>query len=1038
MNLSVLAVKRPVATALLTAAVAIAGGIAYTVLPVSPLPSTDSPTIMVTASLPGANPEVMASSVATPLERQFGHIAGVSEMTSSSSTGSTNITLQFELSHNINAAAREVQAAITQARNYLPSNLPSNPTYRKMNSSEAPISIISVASNTYDESARYDAVSTILSQRLSQIPGVGEVEVGGGALPAVRIDINPLQLEHYGISLDEVASFLQKQNAHTPTGSISDGQTVGYITVNDQISKAADYRPLIVAIRNGAAVHLSDVATVTDSQENIRSAGYINGVPSVSMMIFKQAGANIVETIDRIKAEFPVLQASIPKGMRLNMVLDSSSTIRGSLHDVERTLVISVVLVVLVVFIFLRSWRATIVPGVAVPVSLIGTFAAMYLLNYSLDNLSLMALTISTGFVIDDAIVVMENIVRYIEGGRPVMEAVLRGAKEIGFTVISMSTSLVAVFIPILMMGGVIGRLFREFAVTLSVAITISLILSLTTTPMLCSLLFKSGPEKARRHHSLDRFIEKQFNNLLSIYERSVRWVVRDHSALILLLFLVTMVLNVVYLLRIPKGLFPTEDTGMIMGGLQGSQDASFEKMNGAVQRAISIVKSDPGVANVESSVGGGMFGGSTTAMMFIALKPLEERKVSAMDIVNRLRPRLMTIKEGQVFLMPGQDLHIGGRSSNAQYQYTLQADSSSDLRKWVPSLQSAMKKIPSITDINSDLLAGGLQAYLTYDRDTAARLGITPSDIDNTLNYSFSQAQVSTIYKSLNQYHVVLEAQPRFTQGPDTLADTFVQSDSGSVPLSAVSSYRMRTGPTSVSHTGLYPSSTISFNLAPGATLGHATNDIHAAENRLHIPKSVHGTFAGTAQEFQRSLGSEPLLIVTSILAIYIVLGMLYESFLHPITILSTLPSATLGATITLSLFNSDLNVISMIGMVLLVGLVMKNAIMMIDFALQMQREQGMDSEQSILSACSLRFRPILMTSASAFFGAMPLAFGTGIGSELRQPLGLTIIGGLAVSQVLTLYTTPVVYLFLDRVRVRLLGRRAFSHLPAEPKEAL
>ena len=1037
MKLSVMAVQRPVATALLTAAVAIAGTFAFTVLPVSPLPATDSPTIFVMASLPGANPEVMASSVATPLERQFGHIAGVTEMTSNSGTGSASIVLQFDLSRNINAAAREVQAAISQARNYLPTNMPSNPTYRKMNASEAPIAIISVASKTYDQSDRYDAVSTILSQRLSQIPGVGQVEVGGGALPAVRIDVNPLQLEHYGISLAQVANFLRQQNAHTPTGSISNSQTVSYIAVNDQISKAADYRPLIIATRNGAAVRLSDVATVSDSQENLLSAGYMNGLPSVDMIIFKQAGANIVETIDRIKAEFPVLQASIPKGMKLNMSLDMSSTIRASLRDVERTLLLSIVLVILVVFVFLRSWRATIIPGIAVPVSLIGTFAAMYLLNYSLDNLSLMALTISTGFVIDDAIVVMENIVRYIESGRSTAEAVYLGAKEIGFTVVSMSTSLVAVFLPILMMGGVVGRLFREFAVTLSVAIFISMMLSLTTTPMLCSLLFKTGSQKESRHGWLYRFIEKQFDGLLAVYGRSLRWVVTEHSGLILLIFLVTVALNVVYLTRIPMGLFPQEDTGSIMGGLQGSQDSSFEKMNGAIVRAIAVVKSDPGVANVVGFAGGG-FGGTTNAMMFISLKPLDERKVSATDIVNRLRPRLSTIKEGQVFLMAAQDLHVGGRSSNAQYQYTLQADTPTELRQWVPPLQREMKKLPSITDVNSDLLAGGLQAYLTYDRDTAARLGITPSDIDNTLNYSFSQAQVSTIYKTLNQYHVVLEAQPQFTQGPDTLTDTFVEGNNGSIPLGALSTYRMRTGPISVNHTGLYPSSTISFNLAPGATLGQATQDIHAVENSLHIPKSVHGTFAGTAQEFQRSLGSEPLLIVTAIVAIYIVLGMLYESFLHPITILTTLPSATLGATMTLLLFNTDLNVISMIGMVLLVGLVMKNAIMMIDFALQMERERGMSTEASILEACRLRFRPILMTSASAFFGAMPLAFGTGIGAELRRPLGLTIMGGLAVSQVLTLYTTPVVYLFLDRVRLRLVGRRGDSDLHALPQEAL
>jgi multidrug efflux pump len=1038
MKLSVIAVQRPVATTLLTAGVALAGLIAFTVLPVASLPSADSPNIMVNASLPGANPEVMATSVATPLERQFGHIAGITEMTSNSSTGSTNINLQFSMSRDINAAAREVQAAISQARNYLPTGMPSNPAYRKMNSAESPICIIGVASQTYDQGARYDTVSTILSQRLSQISGVGQVQVGGGALPAVRVEINPLQLEHYGISLSQVAGFLQQQNAHTPTGSLSDGKTVSYITVNDQISKAVDYRPLIIGTHNGAAVRLGDVADVVDSQENRLSAGYLNGVPSVQMMVYKQAGANIVETVDAIRNELPVLESSIPKGMKLKIVLDMSTTIRASLRDVERTLVIAVVLVILVVFVFLRSWRATIIPGVAVPVSLIGTFAAMYLLNYSLDNLSLMALTICTGFVIDDAIVVMENIVRYIEGGTPLQEAVFKGVSEVGFTVLSMSISLVAVFIPILLMGGVVGRLFREFAVTLSMAIFISMILSLTSTPMLCSQLFRKGFTRNEQHGWVYRFVGRLFDRLVGAYEISLRWVIRDHSALVLLVFLVTIALNVVYLTRISKGLFPTEDNGMIMGGLQGSQDSSFAKMDGALKRAEAIVMSDPAIANVMGSAGGSGFGGGATAMMFISLKPRDQRTASAADVVDRLRPKLSTLKEGQVFLMAGQDFRVGGRQSNTAYQYTLQADTPADLRKWVPMLQREMKKLPSITDVNSDMQAGALQTYLTYDRDTAARLGLTPSDIDNTLNDSFSQADVSTIYKTLNQYHVVLEAQPQFTQGPDTLNDTFTEGSSGSIPLSVVSTYQMRTGPQQVSHTGLFPSSTISFNLAQGMTLGQATADIHLAENKLNIPKTVHGSFSGTANEFQRSMGSILPLVAVAIIAIYIVLGMLFESFMHPITILSTLPSATLGATITLVLFNSNLNVISVIGMVLLVGLVMKNAIMMINFALQAERDQGMDTAEAIQQACKFRFRPIIMTSASAFFGAMPLAFGTGVGAELRRPLGLTIMGGLAVSQVLTLYTTPVVYLFLDRVRLRVFHRRASAPLPVLPQEAL
>ncbi|MDE1176338.1 MAG: efflux RND transporter permease subunit [Edaphobacter sp.] len=1033
MNLSAPAIRRPIATILLTAAIAIAGGIAFNVLPVSPLPQIDSPTISVNASLPGASPEVMAAAVATPLERQFGHIAGVTEMTSQSSTGSASISLQFDLNRDINAAAREVQAAISAARTYLPTNLPSNPTYRKVNSADAPIAILGITSESSDKGSLYDSASTILVQKLSQIQGVGQVTVGGSSLPAVRVEINPLQLEHYGLKLPDVATFLQNQNAHSPTGSIADAQTTSYITVNDQISKAIDYRPLIVGTKNGSAVRLEDIADVVNSTESVRSGGYVNGQDSVSIIVFKQPGANIIETVDRIKGELPAMQAAIPAGQKITLILDQTTTIRASLHDVERTLVISIVLVILVVFVFLRNWRATIIPGVAVPVSLIGTFAVMYLLGYSLDNLSLMALTISTGFVIDDAIVVMENITRYLEEGMQPLQAAFKGAQEIGFTVLSITISLIAVFIPILMMGGIVGRLFREFAVTLAIAILISMVLSLTTTPMLCSLLLK--PEKKEGHGRLYQFTENMFNALLRGYERSLRWVIRDHAYLVLLLFFVTMALNILYLTRISKGFFPQQDTGAIMGGLQGSQDASFAKMDAALKRAVAIVRADPGIKNVVGFTGGQ--GSSNSAFMFIALKPLEERHASATDIVNRLRPKLMSIREAQTFLMAAQDLRVGGRQSNSQYQYTLQADTTADLKTYVPKLALEMKKLPALTDVNSDLLSGGLQAYLSYDRLTAARLGITPSDIDNVLNYSFSQAQTSTIYKTLNQYHVVLEAQPQFTLGPDTLKDTYVQTSSGSVPISAISSYQARTGPLSVNHSGLYPSSTISFNLAPGISLSEATAQVNALEDRLHIPKTVHGTFTGTAQQYEDSLKSEPLLIATAILAVYIVLGILYESFVHPITILTTLPSASLGAVITLVLFDSDLNVISIIGIILLIGIVKKNAIMMIDFALQMEREHGMGTEDAISQACILRFRPILMTTAAAFFGAVPLAFGTGIGSELRRPLGLTILGGLVVSQVLTLYTTPVVYLVLDRLRKRLSGGAERTPSFAHPQEA-
>lgn len=1035
MNFSAPAIRRPKATILLTVGVALAGAVAFRVLPVSPLPQVDSPTLFVQANLPGASPEVMAAAVATPLERQLGHIAGITEMTSQSSTGSTSISLQFELNRDINAAARDVQAAISAARTYLPTNMPQNPTYRKINSADAPILILGLTSKTYNKGAMYDSASTILVQKLSQISGVGEVEVGGSSLPAVRVEINPLQLQHYGISLSQVASFLKNQNAHTPTGSISDSQTITYLYPNDQLSKAADYRDLIVATRNGNAIRLSDVADVVDSTESIRSGGYVNGEDSVSLIVFKQPGSNIVQTVDRIKAQLSNLQAAIPAGQKLTLILDQTTTIRASLHEIEKTLVLSVIFVVLVVFVFLRNWRSIIVPGIVVPVSLVGTFAIMYLLGYSLDNLSLMALTISTGFVIDDAIVVMENITRYLEQGMRPLDAALKGASEIGFTVLSITASLLAVFIPILFMGGIIGRLFREFAVTLSIAVLISMVLSLTTTPVLCALLLR--PRDQKQHGVLYRLVESAFQHLLKGYERSLRWVLLEHSALVLLIFLVTIILNVAYLLRIPKSFFPQQDTGVLMGGMQGSQDASFAKMDSALKRCVAIVRSDPAVQNVVGFTGGGM-GTSNNAFMFIALKPLEERRVSATDVVNRLRPRLITVKESQTFLMAAQDLRIGGRQSNSQYQYTIQADTTADLRKYVPIITREMKKLPALVDINSDMQSGGLESYLTYDRLSAARLGLTPSNIDDTLNYAFSQAQVSTIYKTLNQYHVVLEAQPQFTQGPDTFKHTFVENSAGTVPLDAVSTYQSRTAPLSVNHTGLYPSSTISFNLAPGVALSDASAQVRALESSLHIPTSVHGTFSGTAQQYQASLNSEPLLIATAIFAIYIVLGILYESFIHPITILTTLPSASLGAVITLVLFNSDLNIISIIGIILLIGIVKKNAIMMIDFALQLEREHGLGSDDAIFQACLLRFRPILMTSAAAFCGALPLAFGTGIGSELRRPLGLTIMGGLVVSQILTLYTTPVVYLVLDKLRVRF-SRRPWSSVSlTQPQESV
>jgi multidrug efflux pump len=907
-------------------------------------------------------------------------------------------------------------AAISAARTYLPTNLPSNPTYRKVNAADAPIAIIALSSKIYDQGHLYDTASTILAQKLSQIAGVGQVTVGGSSLPAVRVELNPMQLSHYGVSASQVASFLRTQNAHTPTGTLSDGETISYISTNDQLSNAAEYRPLIVAYRKGAPVRLDDVATVADSVQSERSAGYVNGELSVSLIIFKQPGANIVETIDSIKASFPELKASIPSGQDLTMVLDRTTTIRASLHDVERTLVISILLVVLVVFVFLRNWRATIIPGIAVPVSLIGTFAVMYLLGYSLDNLSLMALTISTGFVIDDAIVVMENISRYLEQGMKPIEAALAGAREVGFTVLSITVSLLAVFIPILMMGGIIGRLFREFSVTLSVALLISMVLSLTTTPMLCAYLLKSEHEVT--HGRLYRLSERGFTLLLRGYERSLSWVLRSHAALVLLLLLVTIALNGYFIYRVPKGFFPQQDTGVLTGGLQGPQDISFTRMQAALNQAVAIVRADPAVENVVGFTGGQ--GSTNSGFLFIALKPLNERKAGATEILDRLRPKLARIREAQTFLTAAQDLRVGGRQSNAQFQYTLQADSVDNLKRWEPQLEREIKQLPGVVDVNSDLQSGGLEAYLNYDRPTAARLGITPRTIDDTLNNLYSQALASTIYRSLNQYHVVIEAAQAYTQGPESLDHTYVQAAGGAVPLSAVSHYSLLTGPLSISHSGLYPSSTISFNLASQMSLGQATVMVHDAERRLGMPASVHGTFSGTAQQYEQSLSSQPMLIATAILAVYIVLGILYESMVHPLTILTTLPSASLGAVLTLIVFGTDLNIIALIGIVLLIGIVKKNAIMMIDFALQLERERGLSTQESIFQACLLRFRPILMTTAAALFGAVPLAFGSGIGSELRRPLGLTIIGGLIVSQILTLYTTPVIYLFLDRLQRR------------------
>ena len=1044
MNPSALFIRRPVATTLLTIAIAIAGAIASTVLPVSPLPQVDYPTISVSGSLPGASAQIMASSVATPLERQFGHIAGVSEMTSASSLGSTSVTIQFDLSRNIDGAARDVEAAISAARTYLPANLPANPTYRKVNPADSPIMIIGLTSTKLDRGKLYDVASTIIEQKLSQIQGVGQVTVGGSSLPSVRVDVNPTQLNQYGLTMSNVQSLLSTQNADLAKGQLSDDYVTADIIANDQISTATDYKPLIIGYHKGTAVRLQDVANVTDDVQNIRSGGYLNGIPSVTVIIFRQPGANIIQTVDNIRTQLPFLKASIPQGIDTTIVLDRTTTIRASVDDVERTLIISVVLVILVVFIFLRNGRATMIPSVAVPVSLIGTFAVMYLLGYSLDNLSLMALTISTGFVVDDAIVVMENISRHLEQGMEPFAAALKGAQEIGFTVFSISVSLIAVFIPILMMGGFVGRLFREFAITLSTAIVVSMVISLTTTPAMCAHLLKRHDQE--KHGKLYMASEKFFAWMLDTYRHTLLWVL-DNPGLTLVVLLLTIALNVVLIVKIPKGFFPQQDTGAIVGGVQGPQDSSFPAMDNSVRQLVGVIKSDPAVANVTAYTGGN--GASNTGFIYIALKPLNVRKVAAPDIINRLRPKLNRLPVASAFLQASQDLRIGGRSSNALYQYTIQCDNVQDLSKWGPILLQEMKKLPGLQDVNSDQQNGGLEELLTYDRTTAARLGMTAQSLDSSLYSAFGQSEVSIIYTQLNQYYVVLEVAPQYWQTPQGLKDLYLiganrstiplgtvsGSESPATPLKVIASAQSGTTPLAINHTGLFPSVTVSFNLAPGVSLSDATLRIAQMENRLGTPSTIRGFFAGTLLAYQQSLSTEPILVATALIAVYIVLGVLYESMVHPLTIISTLPSASVGAMLALMLFKIDLNVISIIGIVLLIGIVKKNAIMMIDFALVAERDEGKSTRDSIFEACMLRFRPILMTTMAALFGALPLAFGTGTGSELRRPLGITIVGGLIMSQMLTLYTTPVVYLYLDRARLWVLGKSHDTLTSPEPQ---
>jgi multidrug efflux pump len=1025
-NISAPFIHRPVATTLLTVAVAIAGAIAFQVLPVSPLPQVDFPTINVGAGLPGASAEIMASSVATPLERQFGHISGVTEMTSSSGLGSTNITIQFDLSRNIDGAARDVQAAINAARTYLPANLPGNPTYRKVNPADSPIMILGLTSDVYGPDKLYDEASTVMEQKLSQISGVGQVSAGGGALPSVRVEVDPNKLASYGMTMATLQSMLRLQNSNLARGQITNGDVSADIVVNGQISHAADYQPLIVGYHNGQAVRLSDVADVIDSVQNTRAAGYLNGKRSVVLIVFRQPGANIIDTVDRVYAQLPSLEASIPSGIKATVVMDRTTTIRASVNNVERTLLISIGLVILVVFVFLRSPRATLIPAVAVPTSLIGTFAVMYLFGYSIDNLSLMALTISTGFVVDDAIVVMENITRHIEDGMEPFAATLRGAREIGFTVMTISMSLIAVFIPLLLMGGIVGRLFREFAVTLSTAIVVSMAISLTTTPMMCAYLLKS--EKEMKHGRMYKASESVFQWVLGLYRRSLRWAL-ENPALVLTTLVLIIALNVVIGFKLPRGFFPQQDTGSLQGSMRGPQDASFPAMNAALQQVESVIQKDPAVQNVIGFTGGG--GATNSGSIFVILKPVEQRNTDAAGVINRLRRPLNQITGASTFLQASQDIRIGGRGSNAMYQYTIQADNIDDLQVWGPRLLTEITHLPGFQDVSSDQQNGGLDQRITYDRVTAARLGQTASSLDSALYSEFGQAEVSLIYTQLNQYYVVLEVAPQYWATPDGLKSVYLHPSagnstvSGNTPLFSMAKVQANTTPLSLNHTGLSPSVTVSFNLAPNVSLSDATLAIDQMQQRLGLPSTVRCFFAGTVQAYQQAQSGELILIFTALAAVYIVLGILYESLVHPLTIISTLPSASAGAMLALMIFKQDLNVISIIGIILLIGIVKKNAIMMIDFALQAEREEGMNSEEAIFQACMLRFRPIMMTTMAALFGALPLAFGTGMGSELRRPLGITIVGGLVVSQMLTLYTTPVVYLTFDRMRLWVAGRR-------------